>query len=75
MYAIRSYYAQEARKIQSGGEISPWYEISKQGNLKFLPGVLADYLAENEDVIYCADSYYMYENGVYNAKNDKAALV
>jgi len=65
--------SQEARKIKSGGEISPWYEISKQGNLKFLPGVLADYLAENEDIIYCADSYYMYENGVYNAKNDKAA--
>ncbi len=64
---------QEARKIKSGGEIPPWYEISKQGNLKFLPGVLADYLAENEHVIYCADSYYIYENGVYAIKNDKAA--
>lgn len=65
--------AQEVRRAKSGGEVAAWYEITNRGSWKFLPGVLADYLAENEYVIYCADNYYMYENGWYDARNDKAA--
>lgn len=48
---------QVARKVKSGGEVAAWYEITDRGTWKFLPGVLADYLAENEHVIYCGDSY------------------
>jgi len=64
---------QEARKASTGSEVAAWYEITNRGSWKFLPGVLADYLADNEYVIYCGDSYYMYENGWYDARNDKAA--
>lgn len=64
---------QDARKAKSGGEIPAWYEISERGTWKFLPGVLADHLAETDPVIYCADSYYFYEDGVYNPHNDKTA--
>ncbi len=64
---------QDARKAKSGGEIPAWYEVSERGKWVILPGLLADHLAETEPVIYCADSYYFYEDGVYNPHNDKTA--
>ncbi len=63
----------EAKKVKQGDDVPDWYEITNRGSWRFLPGVLADHLAENENVIYCGDSYYFYENGVYTAKNDKTA--
>lgn len=63
----------EARKIKQGDDVPDWYEITNRGSWRFLPGVLADYLAETDHVIYCGDSYYFYEDGVYAAKNDKTA--
>lgn len=42
-----------------------WYK-STEGGLKFLPGVLAEDIAENANVIYVNDMYYHYENGVYS---------
>ena len=63
----------EAKKAKQGDDVPEWYEITNRGSWKFLPGVLADHLTETDNVIYCGDSYYFYENGVYVAKNDKTA--
>jgi putative DNA primase/helicase len=65
---------QEARRVISGKDTPPWYEVSGRGNLKFLPGALADHLAKTDPVIYVGESYYFYEDGVYNPHNDKTAL-
>ena len=54
-------------------DIPAWYRASDNGTWRFLPGVLADHCAKNEQVFYCADSYYFYENGVYSPFNDKTA--
>ena len=63
----------EAREIKSGIEIPPWYEVNGKGKKKFLPGKLADILSETENVIYCGESYYFYEKGVYVPRNEKTA--
>ncbi|MDR0943572.1 MAG: RepB family DNA primase, partial [Ruminococcus sp.] len=64
----------EARNVLSGKETPPWYEVTGRGNQKFLPGALADHLAETDPVIYVGSHYYFYEDGVYNKRlNDKPA--
>jgi len=65
--------SQQSKRNRQGDELPPWYELTDKGGLRFMPGVLADYCAKNEDVFYCADSYYFYDNGVYLTKNDMAA--
>lgn len=65
--------AQQSKHDRYGEELPVWYELTERGGLRFMPGVLADYCAENEHIFYCADSYYFYENGVYLARNDMAA--
>ncbi len=42
-----------------------WYVPTESGGLRFLPGVLADHLAETEKVICLMSQDYRYENGVY----------
>jgi len=65
--------SQQSKRDRQGVELPPWYEYTEKGGLRFMPGVLADYCTKNEDVFYCADSYYFYEDGVYLHKNDMAA--
>ncbi len=50
----------------------PWYEEQEKG-LKFLPFVLAKYLSETRYIFYAAESFLIYENGVYNISGDKEA--
>jgi len=54
-------------------ELPDWYEPTERGGLRFIPGLLADYMAENVDAFYGAGSYYFYENGVYSMNEDLAA--
>ena len=42
-----------------------WYRIADKG-LKFLPGRLADHLAQTENIIFANGDYYQYQNGVYS---------
>jgi P4 family phage/plasmid primase-like protien len=51
-------------------KIPEWYEQSKNGGLKFMPGVLAEYLAENVKSIYVGERFYIYKNGVYKEVTD-----
>lgn len=45
-------------------DIPPWYEETKRG-LKFLPGILAEHMAKNENVMYAAEQHHIYRSGVY----------
>lgn len=45
-------------------DFQEWYVPTENG-LKFLPGVLAEHMAESEHVFYAAETYYVYRNGVY----------
>ncbi len=53
-------------------DIPDWYRPTQQG-LKFLPGVLAEKMAENENVLYVAEQHYMYADGVYDEGSEMDA--
>ena len=61
-FLIREKYGDSFEKF------SQWYKVTEKG-LKFLPGILACHLAENEKLICVNSSYYQYQNGVYSLKN------
>lgn len=61
------------REIAMGGELPNWYEPTEKGGLKFLPGILANYMAKNVSAFYGAESYYIYEDGVYKEATDLVA--
>lgn len=50
-------------KIENS-DFQEWYVPTENG-LKFLPGVLAEHMADAEHVFYAAETYYVYRNGVY----------
>ena len=50
-----------------------WYEPTEMGGLRFLPGVLADHLAEEQQVFYAAEQHYRYEGGVYREMTEMQA--
>lgn len=50
-------------KIENS-DFQEWYVPTENG-LKFLPGVLAEHMADAEHVFYAAQTYYVYRNGVY----------
>lgn len=60
----------ETRKALNEQELPEWYEITEQGSVKFIPGLLAEHMAASVDAFYGAGSYFKYENGVYNATED-----
>lgn len=56
---------QKARKNKlEVSDFQEWY-VSTEKGLKFMPGVLAEHMAESENVFYAAETYYVYRNGVY----------
>jgi len=58
---------------ERGGDVAEWYEITKNGTLRFMPGILANHLAGQFRAFYCTEQYYFYENGVYSPRGDKDA--
>ncbi len=71
--ALVSTYKQLNKKYESGlktrirkveDDLPLWYRPSEHG-LRFLPGVLAETMAKNEEVIYAAEEYFIYRDGVY----------
>lgn len=50
-----------------------WYEPTENGGLRFLPGVLADYLSQEQRVFYAAEQHYRYEGGVYKEMTEMQA--
>ena len=48
-------------------------EPTEAGGLRFLPGVLADHLSEEQLVFYAAEQHYRYEGGVYREMTEMQA--
>ncbi|WP_067625403.1 phage/plasmid primase, P4 family [Alicyclobacillus acidiphilus] len=46
-------------------ELPPWYVRGERGNVKFVPGILAQHLSTTIPAIYAGSSYYLYDHGVY----------
>lgn len=53
-------------------ELPEWYTVTSSG-LKFLPGVLAEYMANNAKVFFAAEQYFIYENGVFREMSEMEA--
>lgn len=51
-------------------EIPIWYEKSKS-SWQLIPGILAEYLAENLDFIFTRGNFYQYRDGVYKMLQDE----
>jgi putative DNA primase/helicase len=66
--------SKETRREAQCDELPDWYEVTERGGLRFLPGALADHMSKNTDIFFGAASYYFYEHGVYEAKDDIAAF-
>lgn len=64
---------QETRRELSNKDLPVWYEFTKNGGLRFMPGILANHLAEQFYAFYCAEQYYYYDSGVYTSQGDKDA--
>ncbi len=62
----------ETKRNGSGMDIPDWYEPTENG-LRFLPGVLADYMAKEIPAFYAAEQYYNYEAGVYGELSELSA--
>jgi len=62
----------DTKRETSGEELPDWYEVTDRG-LRFVSGLLANHMAKNVDAFYGAESYYLYEGGVYKAASDLQA--
>lgn len=63
----------ETKREADGVELPDWYEFTDKGGIRFLPGVLAEYMAKDEKIFYSAEQYYAYDKGVYSTLSDLAA--
>lgn len=71
---FKAYKDSKDTKREAGGEELPdWYEPTEKGGLRFIPGLLAKHMAKNVDAFYGAESYYLFEHGVYNETLDIVA--
>ena len=66
-------FADSRECCREKGNSPEWYEYTKNGGLRFMPGILANHLAERFRAFYCTEQYYFYENGVYSPRGDKDA--
>jgi putative DNA primase/helicase len=65
--------AKETRREAMDEELPVWYEPTDKGGLRFIPGLLADFMARNISAFYGAGSFYFYEGGVYGMAEDLVA--
>lgn len=63
----------ETKRETNGDELPEWYEYTDKGSLRFIPGILAKHMSQNVCAFYGAESYYLYENGVYSEVSDLMA--
>lgn len=73
---IKEYkYAREqyVQKFDEDEDRLPEWYIRNNNGIKFLPGVLADYMTRNADAFYCNKSVYRYYGGVYSEITKEAA--
>lgn len=64
--------SKDTKRETFGEELPEWYEPTDRG-LRFISGLLANYMAKNVDAFYSAGSYFFYKDGVYSAGEDLIA--
>lgn len=63
--ASKAYQASKnAKRAKAGTAIPDWYEPTDKG-LRFLPGVLAKDMSDEQQVFYAAEQHFSYRSGVY----------
>ena len=62
----------KARKHKVENELPLWYVPTERG-LKFMPGVLAEDMEDEEKVFYAAEQHYIYHGGVYQPIHEMEA--
>ena len=71
--ASKAYQASKsAKRAKAGTSIPDWYEPTEKG-LRFLPGVLAKELSENQQVFFAAEQHFNYRGGVYTEMSEMEA--
>lgn len=65
--------SKNTKRAKTSTAIPDWYEPNEKGGLRFLPGVLAKEMSENQQVIYAAEQYHTYRGGVYCEISDMEA--
>lgn len=71
--ANKAYKAKaHSEQPDAGSQLPAWYE-QLNGGIRFLPGVLAQHMAETEHIFYAARQYYRYVDGVYTPMEDSEA--
>lgn len=69
----RSYQSgRNAKRAKAGTAVPEWYEPTDNG-LRFLPGVLAKHMAEEQRVFYAAEQHFRYQGGVYQEMSEMEA--
>ncbi len=58
-------FSDEQTASTDGCRLPQWYETTSNNHFRFLPGILARYLADTENMICVAEQNYIYRNGVY----------
>ena len=80
--ALTGEYREASKAFESGRKarmnrkkmvLPPWYEVTDQLSMRFLPGILADHLAKEQKVFYAAEQHYRYEDGVYREMTEMQA--
>lgn len=61
-------YQANVNTKRNGTDIPEWYEPTDNG-MRFLPGILAEQMAREMPVFYAAESFFIYEDGVYKEVN------
>ena len=70
----RTYKASRAaKKSKAGAALPDWYEPMENNGLRFLPGVLAQDMAETQQVFYAAEQHFGYSGGVYSEMSEMEA--
>ena len=64
--------SKSAKRAKAGMSIPDWYEPTEKG-LRFLPGVLAKDLSENQQVFFAAEQHFSYRGGVYTEMSEMEA--
>ena len=63
--ASKAYQASKnAKRAKAGTAIPDWYEPTDKG-LRFLPGVLAKDMSDEQQVFYATEQHFSYRSGVY----------
>ncbi|MDO4549110.1 MAG: phage/plasmid primase, P4 family [Clostridia bacterium] len=70
--AQRNLYKESKSVKTENDDLPAWYRSTESG-LALMPGILADHMAKEVKAFYCTGSFFSYEDGVYQKRDDNWA--